>query len=83
MQATFKGGYTLAFWKADVTTGDAAEIWHNQRGDSVIPNVFNPRLAGDYVVFPAPAGAGGRGGPAPLPQLRRGQARPAGRRWAS
>jgi len=25
MRATFKGGYTLAFYKADVSTGDAQE----------------------------------------------------------
>ena len=33
MRATFKGGYTLAFYKADVTTGDAQETWHNQPND--------------------------------------------------
>ena len=34
MRATFRGGYTIAFYKADATTGDAQEIWHNQRNDA-------------------------------------------------
>ena len=59
MRATFKGGYTLAFWKADVTTGDAQEIWHNQPNDPHgRRNVANVRLAGDYVIFPFDAGGG-------------------------
>ena len=36
MRATFKGGYTLAFYKADVTTGDAQETWHNQPNDALV-----------------------------------------------
>ena len=32
-RATFKGGYTYSFWKADVATGEAKEVWHNQPGD--------------------------------------------------
>jgi dipeptidyl aminopeptidase/acylaminoacyl peptidase len=71
MQATFKGGYTLAFYKADVTTGDAQETWHNQPNDTLVSNVGNGRLAGDLVIFQFGAGRGGgrggrgaRGGPA-------------------
>ncbi len=64
MQATFKGGYTLAFYKADVTTGDAQETWHNQPNDAIAANIGNARLAGDLVIFPFGngRGGGGRGG---------------------
>jgi dipeptidyl aminopeptidase/acylaminoacyl peptidase len=64
MQATFKGGYTLAFYKADVTTGDAQETWHNQPNDTIVSNVGNGRLAGDLVIFQfgGGRGGGGRGG---------------------
>lgn len=79
MQASFRGGYTLSIYKADVTTGDAQEIWHNQRNDRVVPNLMNARLAGDYLVFPFfTGGRGGRGrgaGPAvpaaPTPETPR------------
>src|ERR1043165_5757936 len=68
MRATFKGGYTLSFYKADIATGDAEETWHNQPNDSLVSNVTNPHLAGDLVIFPFAAfggrggGGGGRGG---------------------
>jgi hypothetical protein len=45
-RATFRGGYTLALWKANVATGEAEEVWHKEPGDR-----SNPWLAGDYVVF--------------------------------
>jgi dipeptidyl aminopeptidase/acylaminoacyl peptidase len=61
MRATFKGGYTLAFYKADVTTGEAQETWHNQPDDVIAANIRNPHLAGDLVVFQYVVG-GGRGG---------------------
>ena len=64
MRATFKGGYTLSVYKADVTTGDAQETWHNQANDLLVTNFSNGRLAGDLVIFQfQPAGGrGGRGG---------------------
>jgi dipeptidyl aminopeptidase/acylaminoacyl peptidase len=62
MQATFKGGYTLAFYKADVTTGDAQETWHNQPSDTLVANVGNAHLAGDLVIFQFGGGRGGGGG---------------------
>ncbi|HVO97066.1 MAG TPA: prolyl oligopeptidase family serine peptidase [Bryobacteraceae bacterium] len=64
MRATFKGGYTIEFYKADVTTGDAREIWHNQPNDKVAGTIQNARLAGDFVIFPlfVPAPQNGRGG---------------------
>ena len=61
MRATFKGGYTLAFYKADVTTGDAQETWHNQPNDTLAANIGNAHLAGDLVIYQLNAG-GGRGG---------------------
>ena len=61
MRATFKGGYTLAFYKADVATGEAEETWHNQPTDPIAANIGNARLAGDLLIFPFGAG-GGRGG---------------------
>ena len=62
MRATFKGGYTLAFYKADVTTGEAQETWHNQPNDTMVTNFTNVRLAGDSIIFPFAPGGGGRGG---------------------
>jgi dipeptidyl-peptidase 4 len=66
MRATFKGGYTIGFYKADVTNGDAQEVWHNQENDKIAASITNPRLAGDYVIFqfvvPGAGGRGGRGG---------------------
>jgi dipeptidyl aminopeptidase/acylaminoacyl peptidase len=60
-RATFRGGYTLSIWKANVSTTEAEEVWHNEPNDRLITNISNPRLAGDHVVFPLNVG-GGRGG---------------------
>ena len=64
MRATFKGGYTLAFYKADVTTGDSRETWHNQPNDAIASNLGNVHLAGEHVIFQfvVAGGRGGRGG---------------------
>jgi dipeptidyl-peptidase 4 len=64
MSATFKGGYTLGIYKADVTTGDAQEVWHNQPNDKIAATISNAHLAGDTLVFPLITGGagGGRGG---------------------
>jgi dipeptidyl-peptidase-4 len=64
MRATFKGGYTLAFYKADATTGESQEIWHNEPNDRIVANVTNPHLAGNLVIFEFGTGfgRGGRGG---------------------
>jgi len=61
MRATLKGGYTLAFYKADVTTGDAQETWHNQPNDPLAASINGAHLAGNYVIYELAAG-GGRGG---------------------
>jgi dipeptidyl aminopeptidase/acylaminoacyl peptidase len=75
MRATFRGGYTLAFYKANVETGDAQEAWHNQPNDTLAGNITNVRLAGDFVIYPLNVGGFGRGGrggpggaPAPAPE---------------
>jgi len=62
MRATFRGGYTLAFYKADATTGEAQETWHNQPNDALVSNLGSAALAGDFVIFPFGTGFGGRGG---------------------
>lgn len=76
MRATFRGGYTLAFYKADVETGDAQETWHNQPNDTLAGNITNARLAGDFVIYPLNVGGFGRGGrgvpggaPTPAPEV--------------
>jgi len=61
MRATFRGGYTLSVHKADVTTGEAQETWHNQANDPLVTAITNARLAGNLLIFPFNPG-GGRGG---------------------
>ena len=61
-QAAFRGGYNLSVWKADVSTGDANEVWHNQPNDRLFTNFANLRLAGDHLIVPYNVGGGGRGG---------------------
>jgi hypothetical protein len=60
MRATFRGGHTLAFYRADVTTGEAEEIWHNQPNDQQVTNFNNVRFTGTHIVYPYGTG-GGRG----------------------
>jgi dipeptidyl aminopeptidase/acylaminoacyl peptidase len=72
MRAIFKGGYTLSVYKADVTTGEAQETWHNQANDPLVTNFANTHLAGDLVIFQflpggGRGGRGGRGGPGGAP----------------
>jgi acetyl esterase/lipase len=69
-QATFKGGYNLSVWKADVASGEAVEVWHNEPNDRMFTNFTNLRLAGDYLLVPfnfAGGGRGGRGAQPPIP----------------
>jgi dipeptidyl-peptidase 4 len=74
MRATFRGGYPLSIYKADVATGDAQETWHNQPNDPIASTIAAPRLAGDFLVFRfgvgfggGRGGRGGRGAAAPTP----------------
>ena len=49
--ASFTGGYTLAFWVADVATGEGREFWHNAQGDKVFTNIGAIEWAKDRVLF--------------------------------
>ena len=63
MRATLRGGYTLAVMKGNVANGEAEEVWHNEPNDRLFATITNPRLAGNYIVFPQNVGGfGGRGG---------------------
>src|SRR5579883_3444670 len=73
MTATFRGGYTLGIYKADAATGEAQEVWHNEKGDKLVPNITGAHLAGNYLVFPFFTG-GGRGGRGATPQVQTPQA---------
>ena len=61
MRATFRGGHTIEVYRGDAASGEAREIWHNQPNDTLVTNLNTARLAGDYLIFPAGAGFGGRG----------------------
>jgi dipeptidyl aminopeptidase/acylaminoacyl peptidase len=65
-EAKFQGGYTIAFYKADITTGDAQEIWLNQPKDKIVANIGNLHLAGETLIFQflQPGDFGARGGAA-------------------
>ena len=77
-RATFKGGYTLSVWKADIATGEAQELWHNQPNDPLVSNLANPRRTGDYLVFPFNVGGrGGRGARGAAPPAQAAPAPPA------
>jgi dipeptidyl aminopeptidase/acylaminoacyl peptidase len=52
-RATFKGGYTLSFWVADATTGEAREVWHNKPNAPTFARVNNIEWAGDHLMFSA------------------------------
>ena len=55
--AKFKGGYTLSFWVADASTGDAHEFWHNAPNDREFSAINSIRWAdADHVVFQAEPG---------------------------
>jgi hypothetical protein len=66
MRATFKGGYTLSFYKADVTTGEAQETWHNQPNDPLAANIGQrrtwPAISSFSKFLPGGGGRGGGGG---------------------
>ncbi len=49
--ATFSGGYNLAFWVGDATSGDAQEFWHNAPQDRVYTNINQITWRGDHVIF--------------------------------
>lgn len=61
MTATFRGGYSVSLWTANVVTGEGHEIWHPDQGDRRFNAMSSLRAAGTHVIFPFPV-AGGRGG---------------------
>ena len=50
-RAAFRGGYTLSLMVADVATGKAEEVWHNQPNDRAFTNINSITWAGDNVIF--------------------------------
>ncbi len=54
-RAAFAGGYTIAFMIADVATGAAREVWHNQPLDRAFGSINGIAWAGDNLVFGAQA----------------------------
>jgi dipeptidyl aminopeptidase/acylaminoacyl peptidase len=50
-RAAFPGGYTVALMIADVATGKAHEVWHNQPMDRTFPTINNFMWAGDHFIF--------------------------------
>ena len=75
-RATFRGGYTLSFWVADASTGEAQEVWHNKAEDPTFTRVNSIEWAGDHLIFSSQpeewtryfsvSAAGGRTDPATL-----------------
>lgn len=58
MTATFRGGYAVSLWTANVTTGEGREVWHPADGDRRFNGMNNLRAAGAHVIFPFPVGRG-------------------------
>ncbi|MDE2795143.1 MAG: prolyl oligopeptidase family serine peptidase [Gemmatimonadota bacterium] len=55
--ARFAGGYDFSIWVGDVSTGEAAEVWHNAPDDEIHREVRSIIWAGDQIIFQAePAG---------------------------
>lgn len=50
-KAILPGGYTLAFYVADVATGEAHEFWHNARDENTFTSIDNIQWAGNVVLF--------------------------------
>ncbi|MEP6831824.1 MAG: prolyl oligopeptidase family serine peptidase [Gemmatimonas sp.] len=48
----FPGGHNLLLMIADVTTGEAKEVWHNAPRDTLFSSFNNMRWANNEVVFP-------------------------------
>jgi dipeptidyl-peptidase-4 len=50
-RAEFRGGGTLAFWTADVKTGEAREFWRHDPAGTTFRNINAIQWAGDHVIF--------------------------------
>ena len=51
--ARFAGGYDFSIWVGDVSTGEAAEVWHNAPDDEIHREVRSIIWAGDHIIFQA------------------------------
>src|SRR3954468_6644470 len=52
--AAFAGGYTLAFWTADVATAEGKEFWHTQNDDKDFTGINGIEWTdADHVIFEA------------------------------
>ncbi len=51
--ASFAGGYTIAFWVADASTGEGREVWHNAPDDKIFSNITSLQWAADRLIFPS------------------------------
>lgn len=50
-RAEFRGGGTLAFWVADVKSGEATEFWRHDPAGTTFRNINAIQWAGDHVIF--------------------------------
>lgn len=50
-RAEFRGGGTLAFWVADVKTGEGREFWRHDPAGTTFRNISSIQWAADHVVF--------------------------------
>ncbi len=50
-RAEFRGGGTLAFWVADVKTGEAKEFWRHDPRGTTFRNINAIQWAGSHVIF--------------------------------
>ena len=50
-RAAFRGGYTISLMVADVASGNATEVWHNQPADRAFANINSIIFAGDHLIF--------------------------------
>ncbi|HUF47614.1 MAG TPA: prolyl oligopeptidase family serine peptidase, partial [Vicinamibacterales bacterium] len=51
MRATFRGGYTLAIWRGNPTTGVAREVWHTTPDEELFTGINNIQAASGHVIF--------------------------------
>jgi dipeptidyl aminopeptidase/acylaminoacyl peptidase len=50
-RAAFPGGYTISLMIADVASGKAREVWHNQPNDRTFATINNIMWTGDHFIF--------------------------------
>ncbi|MEO6878236.1 MAG: alpha/beta fold hydrolase, partial [Gemmatimonadaceae bacterium] len=50
-RAAFPGGYTISLMVADIASGKAHEVWHNQPNDRTFATINNFMWAGNHFIF--------------------------------